>query len=53
MNELEKCRNSAEYFYYNYVLINGERPYYRDADRKWFEIERLKNAEANGTTRKI
>ena len=27
-----------KYFYYNYVLINREKPQYRDSARYWFEL---------------
>ena len=27
-----------EYFYKNYVLINGEHPVYRDKDEFWFKV---------------
>lgn len=31
--ELKKCQNSIEYFYENYVLIDGKKPVIFDKDK--------------------
>lgn len=34
---MEKFNSGREYFYYNYSLINGNHPEYRDSDHYWVD----------------
>lgn len=42
-DEFSKCLEDIEYFYSNYVTINGEKPTVRNIDRSIFSKYKLKN----------